>query len=153
MIKIKQSKTADSRNCDFTKVSKEQLFESSIQHIDDIRKGFEFFRALMYERATLHDKTKITHIDDFHRNFVSGFKETDWWELHQANERHHFNNAEYIPKDVNLVDILDQIIDGVMAGMARSGSYRQEFISPELLTIAYKNTVELLLKNVEVENG
>lgn len=150
-VKIRKSPTADSRTCDFSQVTKEQLLQSSYQHIDDIRKGFEFFMSLMCERATLHDRTKITHIDDFHRNFLTGFKETDWWEYHQANERHHFNNAKYIPEDVNLVDIIDQIIDGVMAGMARSGSYRQENISPDLLMKAYNNTVKLLLENVEVE--
>lgn len=151
MIKIKKSQTADSRTCDFTKVTKQTLLDSSHQHIDDVRKGFEFFRELMQTRALAHDTSKITHIDDFHRNFVTGFNETDWWEMHQSVERHHFNNPDCVPHDVNLVDIFDQIIDGVMAGMARSGQYRQEFISPELLVTAYNNTIQLLLKNVEVE--
>jgi hypothetical protein len=38
-----------------------------------------------------------------------------------------------------------------MAGMARSGTYRQENISPELLLKAYHNTVKLLLAEVVVE--
>ena len=70
--------------------------------------------------------------------------------MHQGVERHHFNQPEFVPEDVNLIDILDQIIDGVMAGMARSGSYRQEFISSELLEKAYKNTVQLLLDHINV---
>ena len=69
----------------------------------------------------------------------------------EKKERHHFNNKEYIQDDVNLIDIIDQIIDGVMAGMARSGEYRQENIEPELLQKAYNNTVKLLLKNVVVK--
>ena len=44
MIEIKQSKTADSRTCDWSKVTKEQLLESSIQHIGDIQKGLIFYR-------------------------------------------------------------------------------------------------------------
>jgi hypothetical protein len=71
--------------------------------------------------------------------------------LHQEKERHHFNDPKYIPKDVNLIDVIDQIIDGVMAGMARSGAYRQEHISPELLKTAYENTVKMLLTEVVVE--
>ena len=151
-IKIKPSKTADSRTCDFSKVSKEQLLASSIQHIGDIKKGFDFFVYMLHRQASLHDLSKLSHIDDFHRNFVTGFKEKDWWEYHQTVERHHFNEEKYIPKDVNLIDILDQIVDGAMAGMARSGSYRQEPISGELLLRAYRNTVDLLLSKIEVEN-
>lgn len=108
---------------------------------------------MIEEQAYRHDLSKITHIDDFHRNFATGFKEKDWWEYHQEVERHHFNEEKYIPKDVNLIDILDQIVDGCMAGMARSGSYRQEPISEKLLMDAYKNTVQLLLDHIEVEDG
>jgi hypothetical protein len=149
-IVIRPSKTADSRTCDFTKVTKDELLESSKQHISDVKRGFEFLIEMMRNQALFHDISKITHIDDFHRNFVTGFYERDWWDYHQEVERHHFNEDKYIPSDVNLIDILDQIVDGVMAGMARSGKYRQEPISPELLTRAYFNTVNLLLNNVEV---
>jgi hypothetical protein len=150
-IRIKKSPTADTRTCDWSKVTKEQLLESSKQHIDDIREGFWFFRGMLEEQAYRHDLSKITHIDDFHRNFATGFKEKDWWEYHQLVERHHFNESKYIPEDINLIDILDQIIDGCMAGMARSGEYRQEHIDPELLMRAYRNTVNLLLKHIEVD--
>jgi hypothetical protein len=37
-----------------------------------------------------------------------------------------------------------------MAGMARSGEYRQEKISPELLEKAYKNTVQMLLSEIRI---
>lgn len=151
MIKIKPSETADSRTCDFSKVTKEQLLASTHSHLSDIKQGFDFLIYKMKEQQARHDLTKLSHIDDFHRNFLTGFKEKDWWELHQEKERHHFNDPKYIPKDINLIDVLDQIIDGVMAGMARSGSYRQEFISPDLLKTAYDNTVKLLLAEVVVE--
>lgn len=150
-IKIKKSPTADSRTCDYKKVTKEQLLESSKMHVGDIKKGFDFFVAMLLKQAAMHDLSKFSHLDDFHRNFITGFKEKDWWELHQSVERHHFNDEKYIPTDVNLFDILDQIVDGCMAGMARSGVYRQEPISPDLLMRAYKNTVELLLSKIEVE--
>lgn len=151
MIKIKQSQTADSRTCDWSKVTKEQLLESTKSHLKDIKSGFDFFIYKMMQQREMHDLTKLSHIDDFYSNFKTGFQEKDWWELHQEKERHHFNDPKYIPKDINLFDILDQIVDGVMAGMARSGQYRQEFISPDLLKTAYDNTVALLLKEIEVE--
>ena len=150
MIKIKKSETADSRTCDYSMVTKDVLLASTHSHLSDIKKGFEFFILQMMLQQARHDLTKLSHLDDFHRNFITGFKERDWWDFHQANERHHFNDPKYIPDDVNLIDILDQIIDGVMAGMARSGSYRQENISPELLKRAYENTVKLLLSKIEV---
>jgi hypothetical protein len=149
-IKIKKSPTADSRTCDFANVTKDVLLESSKQHVSDIKKGFDFFCYMIQKQAAMHDLSKFSHIDDFHRNFVTGFKEKDWWEYHQSVERHHFIEEKYIPKDVNLFDILDQIVDGVMAGMARSGTYRQEPISEQLLMRAYRNTVDLLLDQVEV---
>lgn len=151
MIEINKSETADSRTCDFTKVTKEQLLASTHSHLSDIKKGFDFFIMLMLKQQAIHDLTKISHIDDFHRNFLTGFKEHDWWDFHQDKERHHFNNPKYIQDDVNLIDVIDQIIDGVMAGMARSGTYRQENISPELLVKAYNNTVKLLLNEIVVK--
>lgn len=152
MIKIRQSKTADSRTCDWSKVTKEQLLESSKQHIGDVGNGFDFFIQLMIRQKHIHDLTKINDIDGFYEDFRTGFKRQEWWKDHQKKERHHFNNTEFIQDDVNLIDIIDQIIDGVMAGLARSGEYRQEKIEPELLVKAYKNTVDLLMANVEVES-
>ena len=45
----------------------------------------------------------------------------------------------------------NKITDGVMAGMARSGEYRIEEPSAELLLKAYRNTAKLLLNNVNVK--
>jgi hypothetical protein len=150
MIKIRKSKTADTRTCDWSKVTKDELLDSTHSHLDDVRQGYYFFVYLMIKQQENHDLTKLSHLDDFYRNFRTGFKERDWWDLHQEKERHHFNDPRFIQDDVNLIDVLDHIIDGVMAGMARSGTYRQENISPELLVKAYHNTVKLLLDEVEV---
>ena len=152
MIEIKKSKNADTRTCDWSKVSESELLENSQQHICDVEQGMNFFGNLVKYQGTSHDFTKITHIKEFHNDFKNGFKEgfTSWWELHQKVERHHLKNEQFIQDDVNLIDILEQITDGVMAGLARSGEYRDEPISPELLKKAYDNTVKLLLLNVKV---
>ena len=43
MIKIQKSSTADTRTCDVSKVTKDQLLESSLQHIEDVKKGMQSF--------------------------------------------------------------------------------------------------------------
>ena len=150
-ILIKKSSTADTRTCDWSKVSKDQLYEASKQHIEDVRRGLFFLMEKLRIALLDHDRTKLAYIDLFHREFQTGFKTIEWWEMHQKEERHHFNNPDYIQDDVNLLDVLEQIVDGVMAGMARSGQYRKEVPSAQLLLKAYENTAKLLLEQVEVE--
>ena len=150
MIKIKQSKTADTRTCDFSKVTRETLLESSLQHKGDVDKGIEFFINLLEKASLDHDFDKISDIDGFYRDFITGFKETTWWDNHRKVNRHHLTQADGIPEDVNLIDVLDMIVDCVMAGMGRSGSVYALHLSPELLEKAFWNTVELLKSNVVV---
>ena len=150
MIRIKKSETADTRTCDFANVSHRTLLNSSAQHIGDVRRGLAFFGAMIDEAATNHDTDKITDIDGFHRDFVTGFAQTTWWDAHRQLNRHHLLQADGVRDDVNLIDVLDFITDCVMAGMARSGSVYPLNISPDVLMRAFENTVELLKKNVEV---
>jgi hypothetical protein len=150
IITIQKSNTADTRTCDWSKVTKSDLLAASKQHIGDVRSGIYYLIQRLQRIAEQHDRTKLTHIDKFHEDFSTGFATTQWWEMHQKEERHHFNTPESIQDDVNLLDILEQITDGVMAGMARSGEYRLEPVSNELLQKAYKNTAQLLLNQIEV---
>ena len=53
--------------------------------------------------------------------------------------------------DVNLIDVIEYIVDGAMAGMARSGKYRKEEIPKGLLEKAFNNTIELLLSEIVIE--
>ena len=150
MIRIHSSQTADTRSCDFSAVTKPQLLASSLQHIADVGKGLAFFAGLLTERASVHDYDKLTTIDWFHSNFLTGFKETEWWDNHRKIHRHHLAQEDGIPADVNLVDVLEYIVDCVMAGKARTGDVYPLKFTPELLETAFKNTVELLAGNVEV---
>lgn len=150
MIKIRKSPTADTRTCDFAKVSKSTLRTSSIQHIGDVRRGIAFFSRALDHAANVHDFDKIDDLDGFHRDFVTGFKQTTWWDNHRKVNRHHLLEADGVPSDVNLIDVLDMIADCVMAGMARSGSVYALNISPDVLAKAFENTVELLKSQVAV---
>jgi hypothetical protein len=151
MIRIQQSKTADTRTCDFANTSKETLFASSEQHIDDVRKALSFFVEKLGVAALDHDPDKLTDIDGFHADFVTGFAQTGWWDRHRRLNRHHLTADDGIPTNVNLIDVLDFIADCVMAGMGRSGSVYPLLLPPELLERAFQNTVELLKREVMVE--
>jgi len=152
MIQIHPSKTADTRSCDFKNVTKEQLLASSYQHIADIGQGILFFSHMLEEAYRRHDHDKITEIDLFHKEFITGFATTEWWDNHRKVNRHHLLVDDGIPSDVNLVDVLDMIVDCVMAGKARTGTVYPLNIKPETLIKAFQNTVELLKNNVEVIN-
>ena len=150
MIEIRKSPTADTRTCDFANTSQDTLLASSIRHIEDVRQGIEFFRQQLARAARVHDHDKLSDIDGFHRDFVTGFKQTTWWDNHRKVNRHHLLEADGVPSDVTLIDVLDMIADCVMAGMARSGSVYALNISPEVLQRAFENSVELLKSEVVV---
>ena len=151
MLTIKKSGTADTRTCDFSQVTKDQLLASSIQHIGDVEKGIGFLVGKLCQSAALRDHDKISHIDGFHADFITGFKQTGWWDEHRKINRHHLLQEDGIPADVNLVDVMDMIVDCVMAGMGRSGSVYPLNISPEVLMTAFQNTVDLLKSEIVVE--
>ncbi len=151
MIRIKRSETADTRTCDWSKVSREQLLKSSRRHIGDVEEGLAFFANCLYEVAQVHDHDKISDIARFHEDFKTGFKQTGWWDNHRKVNRHHLLQGDGVREDVNLLDVLEMVADCVMAGMARAGSVYPLDISDEVLRKAFDNTVELLKGEVVVD--
>jgi len=155
VIRIATSPTADTRTCDFASVTREQLLESSRQHIEDVRVGLHFFAQMLYRAGMMHDVDKVTDIDGFHDDFVEGMKPpfTSWLERHYSLNRHHLAAEGGVPNDVNLIDVLDYITDCVMAAKARSGELgRMIEIDPKVLERAFDNTVRILNTAVVVEN-
>lgn len=149
-IQIRKSLTADTRSCDWSKVTKEQLIESSKQHKNDVSKALGLFSGKLLVAAEHHDYDKLTKINEFHSDFVTGFERTEWWEAHKVLSRHHLNDEIGVPSDVNLIDVLEMIADCVMAGMGRTGNVYPIEIDPEILARAVTNTVELLKSRVVV---
>ena len=150
MIEIQKSPTADTRTCDWSKVTKEQLQDSSQKHIHDVRRGMVFFADMLADAARNHDADKIADLVGFHADFATGFKNTTWWDNHRKITRHHVNAADGIPDDVNLIDVLEHVVDCVMAGMARSGNVTELKLPDELLQRAFANTVAVLKSQVAV---
>lgn len=159
MITIKKSSTADTRTCDVTQVTKEQLLESSRQHIGDVGKGLAFFAGKLTEAASVHDYDKLTEIDWFLADFKGDMCKTGGWlARHYQIHRHHLGRPPFpaeeeigVPEDVNLIDVLEMVADCVMAGMGRAGNVFPIVLSDKLLQRALANTVELLKSNVTVE--
>jgi protein tyrosine phosphatase len=152
MIKIKKSKTADTRSCDFSQVTEIQLYNSSIQHISDVWLGIRFIKEKLDAAAGSHDSDKLTEIRQFHDDFITGFKETSWWDNHRKITRHHLLQDDGVPEDVNLIDVIEMIVDCVMAGMGRTGTVYPLDIKPEVLMAAFKNTAEVLKREIVVED-
>ena len=151
MIIIKKSPTADSRTCDFANVTKDILMDSSRQHIMDVVKALAFFSGKLTEAAGSHDYDKLSEIDWFHEDFVTGFKQTTWWDNHRKIHRHHLAQEDGIPEDVNLIDVIEYISDCVMAGMARNGKVFDLVLSDEVLQRAFSNTTKLLMGELQIE--
>ena len=151
MIEIKKSPTADSRTATGNP-TKEDLLQSTIQHINDVQKAMEWMSETLMIISERHDHTKISDINGFYDIYSKKvppdiFKDSKWFKLH-LTERHHLNDR--CPADVNLFDVLERIADITMAGMARSGSIYADTIDPEILVRAYKNTIDLLQSQIKV---
>ncbi len=148
MITVRKSLTADTRTCDWSSVTKDQLQASSEQHIGDVKKGLDFFKQLIDTSISQHDFDKLTNLAGFYADFITGFKQTTWWDEHRKLNRHHLLQDDGIPVDVNLIDVLDMLTDCVMAGMTRAGSVYSLEITPALLKRAFDNTVSCLQAEV-----
>lgn len=152
-IIIKKSPNADSRTAK-EGFSIEELEASTINHISDVEKALLRFELMLSAAGQLHDFTKRAYLEEFYDALVTkepgeDVKDSKWYQMHVHRERHHLlSNA---PDDVNLVDVLEYIADGVMAGLARSGEVYDMTLPDEMLQKAFTNTVELLKRQVTVQ--
>ena len=156
-IRIKRHTEGD------TRVAKEiptfnDFDNANRDHRMDVSNLIERFAYLLIESAKDHDWTKIKepYRSMFYRDMVAtmegrlDFMEGEWAKLHYTElERHHLK--KHCPEDVNLFDVIEMICDCVAAGIARSGRDIYDVnISPEILTAAVSNTVEILKDHCEV---
>ena len=155
VLRIRRSKSADTRSAEH-EVTKGELLYSSEQHIGDVRQAMRYFAERLLRAADKHDCTKIDGIDQFHKDFRQvqqqggNFKELPWYRRHVAEERHHLTDR--VPDDVNLLDVLEWVADITMAGMARHGAVLPDSLSPEVLLMAYQNTITQLKNEIKVED-
>lgn len=155
LIFIKKSKNADTRSGG-TITDKNVLLESSIQHMEDVKKAIGFLTGKLFDAGQNHDHTKVSGIDDFFDSCSKGligtaFKAEKWYQSHLSEERHHLNDR--CPADVTLVDVMEMVADVTMAGLARTGEVMPDVaeLDPSILMLAYRNTIQLLKDNTTVE--
>lgn len=153
MITIRKDPKADSRAAG-NDVTIYELEDATAAHIADVQQGLLYFAEKLNDAGWNHDWTKKAYLEEFHKEFTTlepgeGFKKGKWYALHVDSERHHLLTKA--PTDVNLLDVLEYIVDGVMAGMARSGSVYPITLPDDILQKAMTNTVEMLKAQVELE--
>lgn len=152
MIDITLNPNADSRVA--TEISSEEaLMAATDEHISHVQQALSIFANLLERSGEIHDFTKKAYSEEFYNELATlkpgdEFKNGKWYKLHISRERHHLLSKA--PEDVNLVDVLEYISDGVVAGYARSGSVYDITIPDELLQKAFRNTVELLKSQVNL---
>ena len=148
-IKIKRL-SAYIKKPDIKEATKEDILKASAIHICDVQKGCAFIANKIIEAGINHDHTKISLIDnlfDEKSNKYIGVQD------HVSRERHHSVHIDaQCPDDVTLIDIIEYIVDVNMAATARNGRVSDAPISDEILQKAYKNTFEMLKKEIIVEN-
>ncbi len=157
-ITIYRGSSADTRSADHV-VSRGELEKTTAMHISDVAKAMRWFADKIEEAGENHDWTKTEFMDEFYKQFHNEqvTHKGDWMEnpkgwyqgIHLKKERHHLSHS--CPDDVDLIDVLEQIADCVMAGLARSGEYRKERLPDGLLERAYENTVRKLIGIIDVK--
>lgn len=131
-------------------VDKPTLLRATGQHIREVQMLLDQVRIKLDVAGKRHDSDKVSDINAFHKDFVSGFETTVWWDRHRTNTRHHLNSSDGVPPDVNLMDILEQLADGISAGLGRTGSYTPAQMDPDVLMRAFKNTEDFLVDLCEI---
>jgi len=148
MIELVKTPNADSRSAD-GKISLMALQLATANHMDHVSKGLGYFANLLRAAGKCHDHTKSDNMEDFHKALESGkIKNSRWYKMHISEERHHL--VSKVPDNVNLIDVIEHLVDCVMAGSARTGKIFDIDLSNEVLQKAHKNTVELLKKQIKV---
>lgn len=137
--------------------TREEFEEANWSHKDDVLNLAVAFATELRRRVGNHDWTKVqAPYDEMFYDLMKStiedgadFMDGEWARLHyDVLERHHL--SRHCPNDVTLFDVLEMIFDCVSAGMTRSGSVYPIEISNEILQRAVSNTVDYLVKHIEV---
>lgn len=115
----------------------------------------KYLANILMAKAPVHDITKLVYEEDFYKDFKNtlqtgtDFTKGKWYQLHITEEKHH--PTSNLHEDYNLLDLLETICDCVCAGLARSGEVRPMEFDDKIVKLAIKNTIKLLMDNIEVD--
>ena len=156
IVKMERNCLGDTRTATHMP-TREEFRESNWSHKDDVLNLAVAFATELRSRVGNHDWTKVqAPYDEMFYELMKAtiedgadFMDGEWARLHyDVLERHHL--SRHCPSDVTLFDVLEMLFDCVSAGMTRSGSVYPIEISNEILQKAVSNTVDYLVKHVEV---
>ena len=154
---IRNTRNADGRTAE-DNLTKEKLYEATVNHIHDVSRAMDIFAKEISERGKQHDFTKVgDYFEEYAEVALAGipegeFENTEWCQKHYTLERHHVNDQA--DTHVDLIDILEHICDVTLAGMGRAGHVSSKYsdINPLLLYRAYWNTIRKLESITEVSD-
>ena len=156
IVKMERNCLGDTRTATHMP-TREEFRESNWSHKDDVLNLAVAFATELRSRVGNHDWTKVqAPYDEMFYELMKAtiedgadFMDGEWARLHyDVLERHHL--SRHCPSDVTLFDVLEMLFDCVSAGMTRSGSVYPIEISNEILQRAVGNTVDYLVKHIEV---
>ena len=156
IVKMERNCLGDTRTATHMP-TREEFREANWSHKDDVLNLAVAFATELRSRVGNHDWTKVqAPYDEMFYELMrstiedgADFMDREWARLHfDVLERHHL--SRHCPNDVTLFDVLEMLFDCVSAGMTRSGSVYPIEISNEILQKAVSNTVDYLVKHVEV---
>jgi len=151
MIRINKTPNADSRTA--KEITLEDLDAGTRDHINHVKQGLNFFANKLENAGHTHDYTKLLSMEDFYDALINNkpgedVKNSRWYNMHIHKERHHLLSR--VPDDVNLIDVFEYLTDCIMAGMSRAGEVYDLKVPDELLQKAYKNTCDMLQKQIKI---
>lgn len=156
-IKIKRNIIGDTRTADRVPTFTE-FVDSNLDHKNDVSAMMANLAEDIEERGKHHDFTKTTEPARslFYRELcekiegkIDRFEDGEWYPMHCKTERHHLK--QHCPFDVDLIDVIEMICDCVCAGLARSGKVYPVEIPSDVLQTAVKNTTQMCINAVEVD--
>ena len=156
IVKMERNCLGDTRTATHMP-TREEFREANWSHKDDVLNLAVAFATELRSRVGNHDWTKVqAPYDEMFYELMKAtiedgadFMDGEWARLHyDVLERHHL--SRHCPSDVTLFDVLEMLFDCVSAGMTRSGSVYPIEISNEILQKAVSNTVDYLVKHIEV---
>lgn len=153
-ILIKKTNRCDTRTLAPGMVVSEQDARTDTEyHIEAVKKLGDALADAIKEQFAKHDFTKMDNISWFTDALNKGFDSKefkDWYKMHVNTERHHLLKS--VPDDVNLIDVLEMLCDCCSAGMARTGRVFDVDVPDDVLRLAVKNTVNMLISSIKVED-
>lgn len=153
-VEIVKTDQVDTRSPNIKNIDPAIVEEEIKLHQLAVQTVFKKLFEMGERQMEIHDYTKLKYLDGYVEALKTGktgeeFYELKWWKEH-LKERHHLYNR--VPEDVNIIDLIEMIIDSVVAYKARN--FTREFkdikLPNDILQKVVKNTTDLILENLIV---